>query len=105
MQTNIRQATRSDIEALLPPGFDLDAFDALKIVSTYGWKIVEIDGKKRVAAASEADYRAAIGEMQRMGHLPQPGTGCQSYGPLGCSGSPCCRLWFNPNTNLWYCTC
>jgi hypothetical protein len=106
MNPSIKRVERRDIEAILPPGFNLAAFESLGIISKYGWKLVEINGVKRISAATESDYRDSINAMRAQGLTVSDDADCYATGPVGCKGGPCfCHLWLNPKTNMWYCSC
>jgi hypothetical protein len=102
----VKKADRKDIAAVLPKGFDLDAFEALGIVSRYGWKIVELGGVKRVSAATESDYREVLGSMREQGLKVDGDAACWATGPVGCQGGPCyCHLWLDWKRHVWVCSC
>lgn len=99
----------------IPEGLETN----FEVISLFGFKVVEVNGKKMWQTASEEDYRNC--EAQRLGIAAadvrvdprrcQGGSCCQT-GPMTCSGScsggwpvmECC-LAVHPIHPMYYCTC
>ncbi|MFC2140935.1 hypothetical protein ACFLQP_01380 [Acidobacteriota bacterium] len=87
-----------------------------EVLSPFGFKIVEHEGKKMWKVGTEEDYREA--EAKRLGKSPEEITidataSCHSSGPKSCGGN-CynwpkpgtrCTLCYNPTGQYYYCAC
>lgn len=88
----------------LPAGLS----DQLPVVSRFGFKIGQVDGRPAWEAATEEDYRNA--EAQRLDVKPEDVTlSCYNTGPRSCGGScitsASCRLVYDPASGIYYCGC
>jgi hypothetical protein len=91
----------------LPAGLTAD----LSVVSRFGFKIGQLDGKPVWEAATEEDYRNA--EARRLSVNPedvQIALECVQTGPFSCAGN-CydgfCKLIYSPTStgDYYYCAC
>jgi len=91
----------------LPEGLRTD----FKIVSLFGFKIVEIDGEKLWQAGTEEDYLES--ESKRL-DLPleevkkRKRVSCYNTAPMQCAGmcgTGWCKLAYNPVASYYYCNC
>jgi len=90
-----------------PKGLKAD----FEVISPFGFKVIERDGKPMWAVGSEQDYRAS--EAKRLGINAadvnvRPGS-CYNTGPMtcsfGCSGTYFCKPVLNPKDQHYYCKC
>jgi hypothetical protein len=100
---------------LLPP-YPKGLKTNFKVVSPFGFKIIELEGEEVWAAGTEEDYRKA--EAKRLKIKPEEVKipkekatfrGCIQTGPTSCSGSCAypgfCRRIYNPAGKYYYCGC
>jgi hypothetical protein len=90
----------------LPAGLTAD----LPVVSRFGFKIVQLDGKPVWEAATEEDFRNS--EAQRLGIKPEDVVltlSCYNTGPTSCGGgcdtSATCTAVYHPSDGHYYCGC
>ena len=106
-QNGIKLFEKTDTLPELPEGLTYD----IPIISTFGFKIVEVDGKPFWQAATEDDFRAA--ESKRLGKaIPstQPMLACPGTQPGSC-GYSCpvnagfCNRYYDEIGHYYYCAC
>ena len=96
-----------DEEVPVPDGLDPD----VEVVSEYGFKVVEIAGRKMWKAGTEEDYRATESirlNIQRHEVDRSRSRDCWSPSPTQCYGhclGGFCQWVYDPATQLRYCQC
>jgi hypothetical protein len=91
----------------VPEGLD----EAFHVQSLYGFKVIDVGGKKAWAVGTEDDYR--MSESQRLGVGPEAIKPKDLFDCLNVSPSVCnngcrvgfCRPAYNPTLGHYYCTC
>lgn len=93
------------------PDLPRDLSTDVRVVSKFGFKVVEVDGESYWGAATEEELRAA--EARRLGVRAEEvelHPWCYSTGPTSCAGNcpkpvhRCVRL-YDPHTGIYYCRC
>ena len=85
--------------------------DDIEVVSKFGFKVVEFDGKQMWQAAAEEDFRNS--EAKRLDIKPEQVETraiCYQTGPKRCAGRCInihlsCVLVYNPMGAYYYCVC
>ena len=74
------------------------------VLSRYGFKIAEIEGKKYVVCQTEAEYRANLPSNVAFGNcLTKSGGGVNPCIQQDCNAS--CEYRFLLDTKSWHCIC
>ncbi len=95
-------------------GPELDGLDLTNFHFPYGVKVVEVNGKKKLAAGTLVDFQESEGK--RLGVSPSTIRAPLSFpcnlvgtqnckGGVGCSAFQVCKALHNPVYNYWYCQC
>lgn len=97
-------------------GLELDGVDLANFHFPYGVKVVDVNGKRKLAAGTLVDFQESEGK--RLGVAPatikallnfpcnlvgKKSVNCK--GGVGCSAGLVCKAFYNPVYDYWYCQC
>jgi hypothetical protein len=87
---------------------DLVKGNGYLVVSRYGWKVLEIEGKKYLTAMTKKEYDKVIYNAEQKGNINIASGTCYPNNRLQCLKGSCtghCEPYYDSDIQAWACQC